>query len=309
MNYIMVINTLFPVFALIFMGRLLNLTGFAGREFFCNSDRMIYYIFFPCMLFWKIGAAKAGSLPDPALPLAALCAVMLVFSISTLFIAFTGVSDFQSGTFSQSCYRFNTYIGMAVVLNAQGEEGVVALGILVSFLIPVVNILSISILIWFSGRTYTVKARLVRLLKELVSNPLIVACISGILFSRLDFFFPVALNNLFHMLSMVTLPLALLSIGSSFSFATLKGHWPLSIFAIFFKMVMLPLAGVMFMIPFGVTGEAFKTGLIFFCLPTSTAIYVLSSQMNSDTELAAASIVLSTLLSVISLSTVLVLMS
>jgi hypothetical protein len=48
-------------------------------------------------------------------------------------------------------------------------------------------------------------------------------------------------------------------------------------------------------------------GLIFFALPASTAIYVLSSQMNSDTDLASSAIVLSTLLSFFSLSYILLL--
>jgi predicted permease len=42
--------------------------------------------------------------------------------------------------------------------------------------------------------------------------------------------------------------------------------------------------------------------MVFFALPTSTALYVLSSQLNSDTELASAAIALSTLLSIFSLS-------
>jgi len=42
--------------------------------------------------------------------------------------------------------------------------------------------------------------------------------------------------------------------------------------------------------------------MIFFALPTSTAIYVLSAQLNSDVQLASAAIMLSTLLSLISLS-------
>jgi predicted permease len=48
-----------------------------------------------------------------------------------------------------------------------------------------------------------------------------------------------------------------------------------------------------------------QTGMIFFALPTSTALYVLSSQLGSDTRLAAASIVLSTILSFVSLTVVL----
>jgi len=62
---------------------------------------------------------------------------------------------------------------------------------------------------------------------------------------------------------------------------------------------------------YGITGDAFHQTadrlvyFIFFTLPASTAIYVLSSQLGSDTELAAASIVLSAMLSFLSLSTVL----
>jgi predicted permease len=45
--------------------------------------------------------------------------------------------------------------------------------------------------------------------------------------------------------------------------------------------------------------------MLFFALPTSPAIIVLSSQLNSDTEFASAAIVASTLLSFFSMSTVL----
>jgi predicted permease len=45
--------------------------------------------------------------------------------------------------------------------------------------------------------------------------------------------------------------------------------------------------------------------MLFFAQPTSTAIYILSSQLNSDTELASAVIVLSTLLSFGSMALVL----
>ena len=52
----------------------------------------------------------------------------------------------------------------------------------------------------------------------------------------------------------------------------------------------------------GVAGPSFGVGMVFFALPTSTALYILSSQLNSDTELATAAIAVSTRLSVGSLS-------
>jgi uncharacterized membrane protein YvlD (DUF360 family) len=56
----------------------------------------------------------------------------------------------------------------------------------------------------------------------------------------------------------------------------------------------------------GILRVTIKPLLIFFTLPASTAIYVLSAQLNSDTELASAAILVSTVLSFISLSVVLV---
>jgi len=53
---------------------------------------------------------------------------------------------------------------------------------------------------------------------------------------------------------------------------------------------------------FSVSQIPFRTGMIFLTLPTSTAIYVLSAQLNSDIKLASAIILLSTILSFISLS-------
>ncbi|MFO7885912.1 MAG: AEC family transporter [Desulfobacteraceae bacterium] len=301
----MILETLFPVFALVFLGRIVKITGFAGDAFFSTSDKMVYYIFFPCMLFWKIGGSNTMATLDMGLPLAGLCAVLTIFTASTLYIILGRVPAFQAGTFSQSCYRFNTYIGMAVVLNGLGTEGVVQFSLLIGFVIPVINVLSVSVLIWFSGRQYGFGQRCCKLVKALIANPLILACIAGLLFSRFQTGFPAFIDKTLNLVSMITLPLALLSIGSAFSFSNLRGYFRRSLEASIFKMVLFPFSGVFFMTLFGVGGVSFQTGLIFFSLPTSTALYVLSSQMNSDTDLAAATIVFSTLFSIVSLSAVL----
>jgi hypothetical protein len=65
---------------------------------------------------------------------------------------------------------------------------------------------------------------------------------------------------------------------------------------------MLPLIGYIFLKTFGTAGISFNVGMIYFTLPTSTALYILSAQLSSDTQLASAVIALSTLLSFFSLS-------
>ena len=69
----------------------------------------------------------------------------------------------------------------------------------------------------------------------------------------------------------------------------------------------MPLVGWALLTAVGISGLPFQTAMIFFALPTATSAYILSSQLGSDPDLAAAAIVLSTLLSFFSLSAVLVL--
>ncbi len=301
----MVLDSLFPVFALLLLGNLMKRYRLSNEAFLKTSDQLVYFIFFPTMLFWKIGGAPSPSAVDARLCLAALAALFLIYILSCIAIRIFKVTSFQAGSFSQSCYRFNTYIGVAIVMNALGSDGVRLFGILIGFLIPVINVLAVSTLIWFSDKSFTPKERARITLKAIISNPLILACIAGIFYAKFVNIFPVFLENSFQLMSYATLPLALFSIGGVLTLDNLKGHLKVSFPASIIRLLIYPITGFLFLKWFNVTDLAFKVGMIFFTLPTSSAIYVLSSQLNSDTELASASIVLSTLLSFVSLSIVL----
>jgi predicted permease len=298
----MIFNNLFPVFALVLLGRLLRRYHLTSGAFLATSDRLIYYIFFPVLLFWKVGSAAPAAAADLSFCVAAICALATIFISSSIGIKVFRVTDFQAGSFSQSCYRFNSYIGMAIVFTALGDKGIRDFGILIGFLIPIINVLSVSILIWFSGKTFSFPDRCRITLRAIVSNPLIIACVAGILYARYIRTFPVFIDNTFRLAALVTLPMALLSIGGALTLSSLKGHLRVSLVAAVYKLALYPLAGYLFFRLFHITGTPFQAGMIFFALPTSTTIYILSSQLNSDTDLASASVVLSTILSFVSLT-------
>jgi predicted permease len=228
--------------------------------------------------------------------------VLTVYVLSTLFIKLYKVPDFKAGTFSQSCYRFNSYIGVAIVLNALGEEGIKQFGILIGMIIPIINVLCVSTLIWFSEEQVQPAKRLWQTAKAIISNPLILACVSGIIYANIWQGFPPFIDNTLKLSSYVALPLAMLSIGGALTFGTVRDHFKLSLLASMFKLLVLPITGYLFLLAFGVSELGMKIGLIYFTLPTSPALYILSSQLNSDTKLASASIALSTILSFFSLS-------
>ncbi|MBU1568025.1 MAG: AEC family transporter [Proteobacteria bacterium] len=304
---VIVLNSLFPIFVLLLLGSVLKRMGLTDSIFLTTADRLIYYFFFPIMLFWKIGGASLDNGIDWDFCLACLCALLAMYLLSTLVIKLLPVADFQAGSFSQSCYRFNTYIGVAVILNSLGAEGVKYFGIMIGFTIPIINLFAVSTCIWFSGKDVGFRRRIVIVGRSLVANPLILGCLAGILYSRLFGSFPVFVNNSLSLISSVALPLALISIGGALSFAGVRGNLAPALLGALLKLAVLPLLGWLFFYLFNVTGLPFKVGMIFLALPTSTAIYVLSSQMNSDTKLASAAIVVSTLLSFLSLSVALLL--
>ena len=298
----MVLNNLFPVFALILFGSLLKRWRLTDDVFLKMADRLTYFIFFPALLFWKIGGASAALTNATGLYKAVICAVLTVYVLSTLFIKLYKVPDFKAGTFSQSCFRFNSYIGVAIVLSALGEDGIKQFGILIGMIIPIINVLCVSTLIWFSEEKVEPARRLWQTLKALISNPLILACISGIIYANIWQGFPPFIDNTLKLASYVALPLAMLSIGGALTLTTVRDHFKLSLIAAIFKLLVLPLVGYGFLVAFGVSELGLKIGLIYFTLPTSPALYILSSQLNSDTNLASASIALSTILSFFSLS-------
>jgi malonate transporter len=208
------------------------------------------------MLFWKIGSAAPDKGISVNLCLAAILSVVIVYLLSLAVIQLFNISNFQAGTFSQACFRFNTYIGMAIVMNTLGESGIKYFGLLIGFAIPIINVLAVSTLIWYSGQK---------------GSPM---------------------QNL----------KALISIGGALTLQGLKHNTKISFIASLVKLLILPLIGFFLLKSFSITGIPFKAGMIFFTLPTATSIYILSAQLNSDTQLASAAIMLSTLLSIISLS-------
>jgi len=298
----MVFSSLFPVFALLILGNLLKRFGLTNDAFLKTADRLIYFIFFPLLLFWKIGGADTDSGIAWNLCLAGLMTIAVIYLVSAVTLKIFKVPPFKVGTFSQGCYRFNTYIGMAIVYNALGDAGVKHFGILIGFMIPFINVLAVSTLIWYSGESVAFKDRVRAATREIVTNPLILGCLAGLLYARFINDFPVFLDNAFSLSASVALPLALLSIGGALTLKSLKGNLQLSMVAAVIKLLLMPVAGYFLLGLFQVSGEPFKVGMIYFTLPTSASIYVLSAQLKSDTELASAAVVLSTVLSFFSLT-------
>ena len=91
----MVFSSLFPVFALLLLGHLLKRFKLTNDAFLKTSDRLIYYIFFPVLLFWKIGGADTGSGISWNLCLVGIIAIAVIYLISAAAMKVFAVSAFK----------------------------------------------------------------------------------------------------------------------------------------------------------------------------------------------------------------------
>jgi len=257
-----VLDSLFPVLALLAFGAFLKYFNFTDNTYLRTSDRLVYNFFFPLMLFWKIGSSSYDNGITWNLCFAVFLALGFMFLLSLILIAFFRVPSFQAGSFAQSCYRFNTYIGVAIILNGLGPESVGYFGVLIGFAIPVINVVAVTTLLFFSEETSMRKDTSSVILKSLLSNPLILGCLAGLIFSSLSFEFPSFLDNFLRLISMLTLPLALISIGGSLSAKGLRSQVPLSLLAAFSKLIIFPVVGYFSLRLFEVAGTPFMVGMI-----------------------------------------------
>lgn len=302
-----VLDSILPIFAVIALGNFLKRFAFINEHFIRVSDRLIYFIFFPLLLFWKIGKPTETVLFDWLFVAGVLFSVFSVFGFSLIVAKLLRMPHGEVGSFSQGCYRFNSYIGIAVILTILGENGVKEFGVLIGFVIPFINILAVSSLIAYSEKNDSQEQQWSIILKSVVTNPLIISCVLGVLYSNLGMPFPIFAEKILSIFSMLTLPLALICIGGSLTFSKFREHFTYSSIAAFCKLLVLPAIGYLVLKQLHLTDTAFLVGMIYFALPTSPQNYILSSQLDSDVDLATSTIVLSTILSIFSLSAILLL--
>lgn len=288
-----------PVFLVIMLGFCLKKTGLVQGSFMYELNRLIYYIALPSLLFHKIATANFSASFNPKLLGVMVFVTTSSCVLSYLYATFRGYKSEIIGAFSQGSFRGNlAYVGLAIIFQAYGDAGFTIGGILLGFLVPLLNLLSIAVLM-LSGRKQQSNVSLLYITKQIIYNPLILASLTGLLWSFLEWPLHTILDRVLAIVNGMALPLALIAIGASFSFKKLRGDLGTAVFATVNKIILLPLATAALLWFVGVKGMELGVGVIFSGTPVAAAAYIMAQQMGSDAELSGAIIALSTLCSLV----------
>jgi predicted permease len=211
------------------------------------------------------------------------------------------------GSFCQGAFRGNlAYVGLAICLNAYGEDGLTRAGILMGFLVPVLNLFAILGLLLPHQNNLNEKQP--NWLAQIALNPLIMASFLGIIWSYWHLPLPIIIDRALDITTGLTLPLALLAIGGSFSVERLKGDLRIASLATVIKLAVLPVLAALLLMALNVNGTDFGIGILMAGTPAATATYIMAHQMKGDAELAGSIVMLSTLASAFSYTIILLML-
>ncbi len=297
--FIDILNIVLPVFSVILLGWLLRRFQLIDETFLQQTNRLVYYVCLPLLLFYKIGTADFFANFNGRLVIASVAAVIITFCVSYAYAGLRRYPAATQGAFSQGSFRGNiAYMGLALCLNAYGEPGLTRAGILMGFLVPFLNLFAILALLW-PQRGDGDRKGLLFWMQQVVFNPLILASFIGILWSFLALPIPLLLERSLKIATGMTLPLALIAIGGSFSLAKLQGDLVRAALSTGIKIIWMPLLAALLLLALDVRGMDLGIGVLVAGTPAATATYIMAHQMKGDAELAGSIVMLSTLLSAV----------
>ncbi len=289
-----------PVFLVIGLGFSLKGTGLVSEEFLVHLNRLVYFVALPLMFFHKIAQAEFSASFNPLLLAGVFVIIIVLCAASYLF---TGIRNYPApvrGAFSQASFRGNlVYVALPIIYNAYGEAGFAVAGILIGFMTPLVNGLSILVLL-LPQRKSSTELKVSFWIHQILLNPLIVSSFLGIIWSFFGLPIPEVLNRTFDLITGMAMPLALIVIGASFSVRELRGDMGLSIVVCAVKLVLMPVMAGALLLLLGVRGVELGVGVLLTGAPAASAAYILAQQLKSDAELTSSIIMFSTLVSVFS---------
>lgn len=295
--FVDIINIVLPVFSVIALGALLRRWALIDAAFLKQTNKLVYYVCLPLLLFYKIGTADFFANFNGRLIIGSIAAVAITFVLSYLYTVLKNYPNKARGVFSQASFRGNiAYMGLAITLNAYGEAGLTKAGILMGFLVPFLNLFAIFALLW-PHRGDGEQHGAIFWLRQVALNPLIIASFLGITWSFLDLPIPLVFERSLNIATGMTLPLALLAIGGGFSLEKLRGDLCKAVLASCVKTIWMPILAALLLILMGVEGMDLGIGVLIAGTPAATANYIMADQLKGDAELAGASVMLSTLLS------------
>lgn len=285
-----------PDFAMILVGYLLCRFTALDRSVWEQVDKLVFYFLFPVLMFSSIVKtpiqfnAVAGFIPAGLI--LAVSTIVLAYILPFIPVVKNQFTIREHAASAQIAFRFNSFIGLALVERLVGAPGLLLMAVLLGVCVPLFNVAAVWPMARHSKLSFT---------KELLRNPFIISTVFGIAANFLDFSFPDWLTPTVSRIGTASLPLGLMAAGAGMQLSSLVRAKTLAFMLLGIRHFIAPLIALGIAYTMGLTLLQSTVLLIFSGLPTATSSYVLAARMGFDGAYVSGLVTLSTLVGVLSL--------
>ena len=299
-NMVIAAKAVAPMFILIGIGMLVRRAGIVTQEENRHFNRMVFLVFFSCIMFNNIYNAKLGEVFDGKLLAYGGGSVFLIFLLSILFVTRIEKDPKKTGAMVQAIFRSNyVLMGIPMTGNIFGASGpaIAVATMLAAVIVPMFNTLAVIELEIFRGGRASVK----KILGQLVRNPMLMGAAAGLLVNFSGYRLPGMVEDLVSQMAAVGTPLALVILGISFDFSQIRRGGRDLWISVAGRLVVVPAIFLTGAALLGFRGAGFVALIAVFASPCAVSSYVMAENMGSDGQLAASTIIMSSLLSCVTL--------
>ncbi|WP_432471238.1 AEC family transporter [Amphritea sp. HPY] len=298
-----ILTALWPVFALLCIGYGIRRLNFPDDSFWEPAEKLIYFLLFPVLLVYKLSLAEIAAVPIFEV---AAAVVGLLAAGSMLLILVQRLRPLSGAAFTsvyQGGMRFNTYVGLAASAALYGDDSLAIAAVVIALMVPLLNVLCVLVFSAYTQRESSVASTL----KALCKNPLILACLLGILLNLSGLGLPSMVSSVAQLLSSMALPLGLLAVGAGLNLTALRSAGGSVIYSSIIKLLFFPLLMLLICSLFIDSYLVAAVLVLFSALPTASTAYILARQLSGDAPMMAAIITAQTILSFLTIPVVLAL--
>lgn len=301
-----ILNLAIPLFGLILLGAIGEKTFKIEERGLAWLNVFVFYFAVPPLVFKSLAEAPLEQLLNwPFIGITTLT-TYLVFTamLAVSMLLFRSRMTSAAIQASSASYGNLIYLGLPIAIGVYGQDAAVPVALVACF----DNLVQFSLVPIIAGVEDTERQDLVEtakgILRKIVTNPLIVASLLGVVANVTGLPIPQPIDTLLGMLAKAAAPTALFAVGVTVAMHPMAGFRIETPVILVFKMIVHPVL-VYLLLQF-ITADPVWTGvaIILAAMPTASGVFVLATSHRAFVDGSSNIILISTVISVITVSAI-----
>ena len=292
-------QAVFPLLGFMMIGYFFRKKNFLDESSTKQLNLICFRFFLSLTCAETIYKADIRQIAEPLPIIIVSCSIVITFLVAWLIVPrFVKQTD-QIPVMIQGIYKANyTLVGLSVAKSICGENNVGMVSLITVLLVPINNVLSVYIFERYTGNKGSSTPLIIRILK----NPLVLGSLIGLALNLSGIEIPKwIMTGFIAKLSALTTPLSMIALGASFNFSKVPLYKTKIAWAVFAKLVLVPMFVLPVAILLGVRGASLIAVAIYAVSPNAVNSFNTAVAMGGDGDLANEIVVMSAIVSILTM--------